>query len=159
LSETGLFTSVSELKPAPGVIPYSINAEPWEDGAVAERHVALPGETRIKPADPTWQFPENAVLVKTLSLHDGIDPAKRRRVETQLLHYTGTDWKAYTYQWNAEQTDATLVEAAGADVTISLDGAHGVGSRKQSWHFASRAECLRCHNPWSGSSLGFQRTS
>ncbi|MGE3314487.1 MAG: PQQ-dependent sugar dehydrogenase, partial [Planctomycetaceae bacterium] len=153
LSETGLFTSLPALTPSAGVVPYQINAEPWEDGALAERHVALPGESRIKPVEPVWQFPKDTVLAKTLSLNSGENSAKRR-VETQLLHYTGTEWKAYTYAWNAEQTDAALVEAAGADATI--DVGDGTGSRKQRWHFASRAECLRCHNPWSGSALAFQ---
>ena len=32
LSQTGLFASTPDLEPAPGLIPYSINAEPWADG-------------------------------------------------------------------------------------------------------------------------------
>ena len=43
LSETGLFTSVREHKVAPGVMPYSINAPFWSDGAHKERFFALPG--------------------------------------------------------------------------------------------------------------------
>ena len=31
LSETGLFSSVKDHKPAAGVIPYSVNAQPWAD--------------------------------------------------------------------------------------------------------------------------------
>ena len=38
--------------------------------------------------------------------------AIRRRLETQLLHYDGGVWRGYTYAWNEEQTDATLVPAA-----------------------------------------------
>ena len=74
LSETGLFSSVTEMSPAPGVLPYSINAEPWADHAVATRLVAVPDELSIKPEDKAWVFPENSVLVKTLSL----DIARRR---------------------------------------------------------------------------------
>jgi hypothetical protein len=31
LSATGLFTSVADENPAPGVIPYAVNAEMWQD--------------------------------------------------------------------------------------------------------------------------------
>ena len=44
LSETGLFTSVRDHKVAPGVMPYSINAPFWSDGANKERFFALPGK-------------------------------------------------------------------------------------------------------------------
>ena len=56
LGETGLFASVADRRPAPGVIPYSVNAPGWSDGAHAERYLALPGETpdrRPERAGPT----------------------------------------------------------------------------------------------------------
>ena len=61
-------------------------------------------------------FPKDGVLAKTLSLEmERGNPESRRRLETQLLHFDGTAWHGYTYAWNDEQTDATLVPAAGAD--------------------------------------------
>jgi len=39
LSDSGLFSSISKHLLAAGVVPYSINAEPWADNAVAERLV------------------------------------------------------------------------------------------------------------------------
>lgn len=158
LSETGLFTSVAEQLPAPGVIPYSINAEPWEDGAVAERFVAIPGNAQITIEGSNWKFPRDAVLAKTLSWEMKSGEARRRhRFETQVLHYNGEEWRAYSYRWNREQTDAVLVDAAGEDAMIDVsDGPASDRLRPVKWHFASRAECLRCHNPWSGSALAFQ---
>ncbi|MEO0446802.1 MAG: PQQ-dependent sugar dehydrogenase, partial [Verrucomicrobiota bacterium] len=38
LSETGLFTDTAALTPSPGVLPYEINAPPWQDGAEVIRH-------------------------------------------------------------------------------------------------------------------------
>ncbi|MEQ9408705.1 MAG: PQQ-dependent sugar dehydrogenase [Fuerstiella sp.] len=157
LSDSGLFTSTVDLSPAPGVIAYSINAEPWADHAVAERHVAVPGVSTIRAEGTPWKFPENSVLVKTLSLemHHG-DPTTRRRVETQILHFDGAEWMPYTYQWNDDQTDAVLVDADGAERTFRVadDTAPG-GLRHQNWRFSGRAECQRCHNKWSGPPLGF----
>ena len=47
LSETGLFASTKDLKPAPGLIPYSVNAALWSDGAHKERFLAIPGNGKI----------------------------------------------------------------------------------------------------------------
>ena len=163
LSETGLFASVAKQTPAPGVIPYSINAEPWADHAVAERLVAIPNVLSIpnffpvKAVGAAATFPKDSVLAKTLSLDmkQG-DPSSRRRVETQLLHFDGTDWQTYSYQWNDEQTEAKLLDAAGAERTFDIVDANAAGGkRRQTWRFSGRAECQRCHNKWSGSSLGF----
>ena len=163
LSETGLFASVADQKPAPGVLSYSINAEPWADHAVVERVVAIPNELTIpnffpvKAVGASATFPPDSVLAKTLSLElEQGNPASRRKVETQILHFDGTDWQTYSYQWNDAQSDAVLLDAAGAERTLRIVDAHAVGGhREQTWRFASRAECQRCHNRWSGSALGF----
>jgi uncharacterized repeat protein (TIGR03806 family) len=157
LSESGLFSSTIELAPAPGVIAYSINAEPWADHAVAERFVAVPNELSIKTEGAAWSFPKDSVLVKTLSLdmkHG--DPASRHRVETQILHFDGSEWMPYTYQWSDEQSDARLVDAAGAERKFDIvDPDTAGGKRTQTWRFSGRAECQRCHNKWSGPALAF----
>jgi uncharacterized repeat protein (TIGR03806 family) len=157
LSDTGLFSSVARQTPAPGVIPYSINAEPWSDHAVAERLVGVPNELSIKADGAAWTFPKDSVLVKTLSLDlRQSDPSSRRRVETQILHFDGSEWMPYTYQWNEEQTDATLLGAAGAEQSFEIvDPDSAGGKRAQTWRFSGRAECQRCHNKWSGPALAF----
>ena len=157
LSESGLFSSTIELTPAPGVISYSINAEPWADHAVAERFVAVPNELSIKAEGAAWSFPKDSVLVKTLILDMSHgDPASRQRVETQILHFDGSEWMPYTYQWNDEQSDAMLVDAAGGERKFDIvDPDAAGGKRKQIWRFSGRAECQRCHNKWSGPALAF----
>lgn len=157
LSESGLFSSVSKHTPAAGVVPYSINAEPWADNAVSQRFVALPSNLSIKAEGAKWQFPENSVLVKTLSLELKTgNPASRRRVETQILHFDGLEWQPYTYRWNDEQTDAVLLDAAGAEHVYNITDASATGGkRRQVWRFSGRAECQRCHNKWSGPALAF----
>jgi len=168
LSETGLFKDVAKHEPAPGVLPFSINSEQFSDGATAERFVAVPGTGSIllhhkaKPI-PRSQFsrsvdwPTDSVLVKTLSLlcSNGKE-TESRRVETQTLHFDGVDWQAYTYEWNEEQTDAVLVDKTGKSRTYQVfDSESPEDRRTQTWRFASRNECLRCHNPWSEYSLAF----
>lgn len=166
LSETGLFTSVKEHTLAPGVLPFSINAEQWCDHATAERFVAVRDSDTIKIYDsqPPWPnnsgevyFPKDGVLAKTLSLEmKRGNPKSRRKLETQILHFDGITWQPYTYAWNDEQTDATLVSAKGMDRNLTVIDSKSPGKKRvQRWHFASRTECLTCHNPWSGYTLAF----
>src|SRR5262249_22901006 len=139
LSDTGLFSSVEGLRPAPGVIPFSINAEQWADYATAERFLALPGESSIiwhkdpVPVPGTimqtqLSWPADAVLAKTISLElERGRPESRRRIETQLLHFDGKTWRAYSYRWNEDQQDAVLVDAEGLDQTIDMLDADAPG--------------------------------
>jgi mono/diheme cytochrome c family protein len=143
--------------PDPALVPYSVNSPLWSDGAHKERFIALPGDTRIDYANTRgWNFPEGAVLVKTfaLDLEHG-NPATRKRIETRLLTKTQGQWYGYTYEWNDQQTEATLVASAGVDrdFTIADPTAPG-GVRKQTWHYPSRAECMVCHTRAANFVLG-----
>jgi uncharacterized repeat protein (TIGR03806 family) len=149
LSETGLFRSVADARPDPALIPYSVNAPLWSDGALKDRWIALPGESQIEFTEKHgWNFPEGAVLVKTFSLElEAGKPATRRRVETRLLTRQQGEWQGYSYQWNAEQTDATLVASAGMDRSFTIhDSQPSDHRREQVWHYPSRAECMVCHS-------------
>ncbi|HEY7428943.1 MAG TPA: PQQ-dependent sugar dehydrogenase, partial [Gemmataceae bacterium] len=167
LSETGLFVSTKEHKPAPGLIPYSVNAALWSDGAIKERFLAIPGDGKIRfdaieypqpaPGAPRgWKFPDGTVVVKTFALEmEKGNPKSRKRLETRILHFQQLDgseevgdqyWRGYTYVWNDEQTDAVLLDAAGLDRVYTIQDKDAPdGKRRQTWHFPSRAECTLCH--------------
>ncbi|MCY2965121.1 MAG: PQQ-dependent sugar dehydrogenase, partial [Planctomycetota bacterium] len=168
LSQTGLFQSVDKHEIAAGVLPFQVNAPLWSDHATAERFLGVPGDGTIRlfPSPQSvpnsmfqraTDFPVDTVLVKTLSLE--LEPgqiASSRRIETQVLHFDGRDWRGYTYAWNDEQTDATLVDAQGASRILTLrDPKAPGGKRQQTWKYPSRTDCLRCHNPWPEYLLGF----
>lgn len=149
LSETGLFDSVEEHRPSAGLIPYEVNAPAWADGASAERHLALDGETRITyAATGGWNFENGVVVVQTLSLPITVgDAFESRRIETRLLVRRQNEWNGYSYRWNDEQTDAELVEKNGAVQQFSIrDEANSNGSSLLAWRFPSRTECLACHS-------------
>lgn len=157
LSETGLFRSVAKHEVEPALIPYSVNSALWSDGAHKERFIALPEYSQIEFAESgAWKFPEAGVLVKTFSLdREAGNLATRQRIETRLLVIQQNEWVGYTYLWNDEQTDATLVEAAGADRQFTIqDKAAPSGQRTQTWHYPSRAECMVCHSRAAGFVLG-----
>ncbi len=166
LSETGLFTNTARQTPAPGVHPYEILAPRWADHATGERWVAFPDKSGVKVSDTTtgavvfkgqWAFPADGVLAKTYSLElERGNPATRRRIETQILHFDGSQWGNYTYRWNEQQTDADLVPAKGDDVTFHIkDKSAPGGEMTQQWRFFARSECARCHNLFDAFALGF----
>jgi glucose/arabinose dehydrogenase len=156
LSETGLFASVKGHVVQPALIPYSVIAPLWGDNAYKERWIALPGDTTIEFMKwRGWHFPDGAVLVKSfgLEMKEG-DPASRKWVETRLLTRQGGEWFGYSYAWNAEQTEAVLVEGKGQDRPYTIKTL--AGERKQVWHYPSRAECMVCHSRAAEWVLGLQ---
>src|SRR5262249_54554906 len=173
LSETGIFTSTRDHQVAPGLIPYSVNAQLWGDHAVKDRYLGIPGLGQIgfdeisypQPspgAPPGWRFPDGTVLVKTFSMDmERGNPKSRKRLETRILHFQqfpGTQeygdqyWRGYTYVWNDDQTDADLLDEKGADKLLKIK----VGDRtvEQNYRFPSRAECTLCHTNAAKFALG-----
>jgi putative heme-binding domain-containing protein len=168
LSDTGLFSSLPAQTPREGVVPFRVTAEQWADGATAQQWIALPGESSVKwfshdipiagsmfATHMVW--PKDAVLAKTLSREVLVSgKPTNRNIETQILHYDGRFWRAYSYAWNDEQTDAELMPAEGAIKKLAIADPHLPGATSElAWRFVGRAECTRCHNSWSRYALGF----
>lgn len=164
LAQTGLFTSTRGHRLAPGVVEYRIAGELWADGATARRFVAIPGRGQIKVATTApfaWELPPGSVLGKTLFLGTG------RPVETQIILFASGVTRGYTYRWNEAGTDGELVGAAGGTATfpVAADGgpapaaaaaAGGVAAVAAPWKYASRAECITCHNQRAGPGIAFR---
>lgn len=163
LSETGLFTDLARLTPRPGLIPFTVNSPLWSDGAAKVRWIAVPGDgTASDPhADrigfqPTgaFRFPAGTVLVKHFEWNVGQrDPRAVRRLETRVLVVTENDQVfGFTYVWNDAQDEAFLIdERLEQEITVTTaDGQ----TRRRTWVYPSRNDCLRCHNANAGFVLG-----
>jgi uncharacterized repeat protein (TIGR03806 family) len=140
LSATGCVTQQNPALPASGLIPYTIAAPFWSDGAVKERWLALPNSTTIQvQADGDFVFPPGTVLMKHFRLGATL-------AETRLFmrHPDGT-WAGYSYEWNQQQTDATLIQGGK---TAMVAG--------QNWIFPSGNDCLTCHTASAGFALGLE---
>lgn len=154
LSETGLFADTAAQIPNPGVRPFTINQPQWSDGATSQYFLALPDRSQVKVYDSPQPFdsiamfngrmhyPPGAVLAKTIRWQD-------RPLETQVLHFDGRLWRGYSYAWNSQGSDATLVPAGGMEVDLPNDG------HNRRWTIPGRSTCLQCHNPWSNFTLAF----
>ncbi len=156
LGETGLFADLSDLSPAPGLLPYTPNLAFWSDFAFKRRWFVVPGasDTMIWDRDGAWTFPDGMIWVKHFDLEtERGNPATSQRVETRILVKNATGSYGVSYRWNAAQTEATLVPDAGEDFDINIidGGMPGV----QNYRIPSRAECIACHTPQAGHALSF----
>jgi uncharacterized repeat protein (TIGR03806 family) len=139
LSATGCVSASNATQPASGLIPYSINAPFWSDGATKQRWIGLPNGSSIAVgAGNDWDFPNGTVLMKNFSVGT-------RLIETRLLmRHPDGNWGGFTYEWNTQQTDANLVQGGAV---------RDIGGGQQ-WIFPSEAQCLQCHTSAAGRALG-----
>jgi uncharacterized repeat protein (TIGR03806 family) len=142
LSQSGCFDSMHPTQPRPGLIPYAPIAPFWSDDALKDRWMALPDGQKITVNTQTgdWDFPKGTVLVKNFTLNGAL-------IVTRLfMRFSDTgNWAVYSYQWNAQHTEATLVTTS-TDVTVGT----------QTWTYPSPAQCLQCHTAAAGRTLGLE---
>jgi uncharacterized repeat protein (TIGR03806 family) len=162
LTETGCVDPTDPKKPAPYMIPYEVNSPLWADGADKSRFMRIPDGSKIHVIDCVaestttcatdpftgvdghWNYPIGTVMMKIFG-YEGTT------VETRLLmRYDETLWVGYSYQWNQEQTEATVLPDARRVATFQV----GNPPRAQDWYYPSRADCTTCHTPYSGVTLG-----
>ena len=157
LSATGCVDPADPKKAAASLIAYDVNSPLWSDGATKERYMSLPAGGKIHVKDCTaepatcmpiesggtgedeghWDLPVGTVLMKVFII-DG------KRVETRLItHRNETTWVGYSYEWNDDETDATLLPDQ-KDKPLA----------NQTWHYPSPSQCLECHTKAGGRSLG-----
>lgn len=161
LSEAKVFADLATLDPAPGLIPYRVNAPLWSDGAEKSRWIAVPnGGPPYSPGEQIgfaktgeWTFPAGTVLVKHFELNlDETRPTPPRRLETRVLVLTdGGGAYGATYRWNDAQDDADLLDD---DLSEEITVRTARGDRKQTWYYPNARDCLTCHNPQAGYVLG-----
>ncbi|UQA62220.1 SO2930 family diheme c-type cytochrome [Polyangium aurulentum] len=150
LSQYGFFSgNMADSKPAPGVIPYTVAAPLWSDGAGKERFIVLPeGKKATFGKDETWSLPDGTIIIKNFHFPlDAREPSGARRlIETRLLiRDEGEDegWTAHTYVWNDEQTEARRT-IAGKQVTVDFIDTQGKPASQQ-YLVPNTNQCGNCH--------------
>lgn len=139
LLATGCFDPAIPTGRVEGGIDYAVASPLWSDGAAKDRFVVVPdGAPARLTDDGDLCFPVGTVAVKTFSVQG-------RRIETRLLvQHALDDWVGYSYEWNADGTDATLL--AGSKLVDLGDDLR--------WTFPSSTDCTACHTPAAGYTLG-----
>lgn len=158
LSNTGVFTNLTTLAVAPGIVAYDLNVPFWSDNALKSRWFSVPNtnQTMAFNAAGNWSYPTGTVWIKhfELEITNGV-PASRRRLETRLLIANTNGGYGITYRWTTPPTNALLVAEGGLDEVITNYASNGTLAGTQIWHYPGRVECLVCHNTAAGFSLGF----
>jgi uncharacterized repeat protein (TIGR03806 family) len=157
LSQTGCMDSTTPTAFASIVVPYVVNSPLWSDGADKSRGMRLPpgGKIHVKHCtgpsaecldaadDGKWVFPVGTVMVKSFMFNGKL-------IETRLFtNHDAGDWVGYSYAWNTAQTEATIVPDQRTEVMFD----DGTGTPVD-WHYPSRLDCMTCHTPTGGDTLG-----
>jgi len=152
LSDSGLFQNG---RPADGLLPYSVNAQLWSDGAYKTRFLALPGDGQVEfRHDGAWGFPDHTVLIKNFYLEfEAGDSTSRRIVETRLFvkEPDTPEWRGFSYRWDDDGQDAVLLED---ELVVVFDLRDGEDVRQQDYFFPAAHHCTQCHTAGAGFVLG-----
>ncbi|AKV03931.1 hypothetical protein AKJ09_10594 [Labilithrix luteola] len=140
LSATGCVNKDNPKEASDGMIPYAVNMPLWSDGADKRRWMAVPDGANVQVMpEGDWNFPIGSVLMKQFSLGGKL-------VETRFfVRHDDGDWAGYSYEWNDDQSDATLLHSLKTKA---------VGN--QTWTFPGRSHCLQCHTDAAGNTLGLE---
>lgn len=146
LSDYRIFPDGSIERPAAGFHRYGLATQLFTDYAEKQRLLHLPEGARFSfDSSGNAVFPDSSILVKTFFYYpDKRNPvAGKQLIETRLLVKVKGQWNVGTYQWNAAQTDAFLLEG-GADETVSWVNERGFRKTLR-YHIPSTEECSSCH--------------
>ncbi len=141
LSQTGLYAAGGRVDPRH--LPYAPQYPLWSDGAAKTRWIGLPAGTAIDGSNEDgWVFPVGTKIWKEFAFGGW-------KVETRLMwRATASEWVFASYQWNAGQTEATLVPVKGQPNVADL------GSGK-AHSIPSISDCRACHENAGIEVLGF----
>jgi glucose/arabinose dehydrogenase len=157
LSATGLFADLTDLSPAPGLLPYTPNLAFWSDYAVKRRWFTIPDTTSKMTwlRDSSWTFPTGEIWVKHFDLESerGNPASPKKRIETRVLVKNDSGAYGVSYRWNEAGTEAVLVDDGGEDIPVNITV--GGAPYTQQWKIPSRSQCISCHSPQAGHALSF----
>ena len=144
LSEFGFFQDMQNQIPAEDVHPYSLVSPLFSDQTDKLRFVYVPeGQKLGYVKDKVFIFPVGSTLIKTFVYLNKNGPLEQQLLETRLLINTNEGWKAISYVWNEEQTDAKRT-IAGATIPTTFIDSQGnlVGVR---YRAPNQNQCKECH--------------
>ena len=144
LSEFGFFQDMQNQIPSAEVHPYSLVNPLFSDYTDKLRFVYVPeGQKLAYVKDKVFQFPVGSTLIKTFAYLNTQGDMDAQLLETRLLINTSAGWKAISYVWNQDQTDAKR-SVAGA--TIPTTFINSVGAKVDVRYRApNQNQCKECH--------------
>jgi hypothetical protein len=155
LSATGCYQDLVTKKAIPALIPITYNSWLWTDGVQKRRYLALPPGGKVGFDElKTWDMPVGTIAMKEFIVERELGNTDSWFVmETRFFVRSQTTWAGYSYMWNDDGTDGTLLEGGLIkDYEVTRDGAPALHTHD----FPSRIECIRCHPLAAGGVIGLQ---
>jgi len=148
LEQTGLYSNIKDKIIALENWPFSPQYPLWSDGAVKKRWIYIPMGKKIDSSNPdNWNFPVGTKFWKEFSFKDAA--GNFHRVETRYLEKIGEQkWDMGSYQWNSDESQATLVPSEGRANVFPIND-------RISHRIPMRWDCHSCHGE-TRPVLGFQ---
>ena len=147
LSDYGFYKSpINKLIPTDSLFPYSLNSSLFSDYAFKRRFIKIPkGKKATFKATEVLEFPTGTILIKNFYYpSDFSKPEEQWSIlETRLLINEPAGWKAITYIWNEEQTEAFL-DVAGKSVAVNWIHSDGE-KRLVNYTIPNMNQCKSCH--------------
>ena len=144
LSEFGFFQDMQNQIPSKGVHPYSLVNPLFSDQTDKLRFVYVPeGQKLGYVKDKVFIFPVGSTLIKTFAYLNNNGPMEQQLLETRLLINTNAGWKAISYVWNAEQTDAKRAIAGATIPTSFIDSSGEIVNVR--YRAPNQNQCKECH--------------
>ena len=153
----GCFPTPRQHEVDPGLIPYSVNAPAWTDGATAERFMAVPGDAKVdvQRRRKLGLSRRHGARANAVARAKPAMPTLASASKPASCCGSKANGPATRYRWNDDQTDAELVDPRGRrNHTSTITARSTVSRSSRPGGFPAAAECLTCHSRAANFVLG-----
>ena len=144
LSDYRFFKDLTNQIPADEVLPYQLQSELFSDYTYKQRFVYVPPAMKVEhEKNKVFMFPVGSVLIKTFSYQNTMSELPPQLLETRLLIHSEGGWKAVSYIWNEDQSEAYLSLVGGTIQTNFSDKDGNIRSVR--YRAPNKNQCKECH--------------
>ena len=144
LSDYGFFKDLTNQIPIDEVLPYQLQSELFSDYTYKQRFVYVPPAMKVgHEKNKVFMFPVGSVLIKTFSYQNTMSELTPQLLETRLLIHSEGGWKAVSYIWNEDQSEAYL-SLVGGTIQTSFSDEDG-NIRSVRYRAPNKNQCKECH--------------
>ena len=144
LSDYRFFKDLTSQIPADEVLPYQLQSDLFSDYTYKQRFVYVPPAMKVgHEKNKVFMFPVGSVLIKTFSYQNTMSELTPQLLETRLLIHSEGGWKAVSYIWNEDQSEAYL-SLVGGTIQTSFSDEDG-NIRSVRYRAPNKNQCKECH--------------
>jgi len=144
LSDYRFFKDLTNQIPTDEVLPYQLQSELFSDYTHKQRFVYVPPAMKVgHEKNKVFMFPVGSVLIKTFSYQNTMSELTPQLLETRLLIHSEGGWKAVSYIWNEDQSEAYL-SLVGSTIQTNFSDEDG-DIRSVRYRAPNKNQCKECH--------------